>query len=225
VEVQGYTDPDFAERMFIYNYRIFDKYHRDVISLAVLTDSDPSFRPTEYCREMLGCRQTFTFPTVKLIDLANVDLDASNNPFALVTRMHLDYLTAGADPKKRLAARIGLTRPLYRHGFSRDQILRLYRFLGFLMRLPDDLAIEYRKVVESIEGELSMPYITDTERLAKREGTLLRAREDVIEALEIRFSDIPYQVQEAINHVGTEAALKKLHRLAITVESLDQFKV
>jgi len=70
-----------------------------------------------------------------------------------------------------------------------------------------------------------MPYITDTERLAKREGTLLRAREDVIEALEIRFSDIPYQVQEAINHVGTEAALKKLHRLAITVESLDQFKV
>jgi hypothetical protein len=225
VEVQGYPDPTFAERMYIYNYRTFDKYHRDVISLAVLTDNDPDFRPTEYRREMFGCSQVFRFPVVKLKDLAGAGLDASDNPFALVTRMQLDHLEAGTDPQKRLAARIGLTRPLYRHGFDREQILRLYRFLGFLMRLPDDLAIEYHKEVESIEGELSMPYVTDTERLAEREGQLKGHREAVLDALEARFGEVPYTLAEAINHIDDAKRLRELHRLAILVKSLDEFAV
>lgn len=39
VEVQGQRDPDFERRMFIYYYRIFDWYARQVISLAVLADT------------------------------------------------------------------------------------------------------------------------------------------------------------------------------------------
>jgi len=229
VEIQGYPDTAFAERMFIYNYRVYDRYHRDVISLAVLTDSEPEFRPTEYVRELLGCRQTFTFPVVKLIDYAQEELEKSTSPFALVTQIHLEYLSAGTDNRKRFDARVALTHRLYRRGFTRDQIVRLYRFLGFLMRLPEPLAIKYRQELASIEGELSMPYITDTERLAKSEGLtegqLQRAREDVIEALEIRFKEIPYQLREAITHVNSDRKLKKLHRLAITVKSLDEFSV
>jgi len=233
VEVQGYPDTSFAERMFIYNYRIFDKYHRDVISLSVLADSDPEFRPTEYQRDLLGCRQTFTFPMVKLIDYEPAQLEASSSPFALVTQIHLEYLAAGGDPQKRFDARVALTRQLYDHGSSRNQIVGLYRFLGFLMRLPDNLAIKYRQVVETIEGELEMPYITDTERLAKSEGVaegrtegqLQRAREVVIEALEIRFDSIPYALREEINHVNSDRKLKKLHRLAITAKSLANFTV
>ncbi len=38
VEVQGQERPDFAKRMFVYNYRIFDRYDRPVASLAVLSD-------------------------------------------------------------------------------------------------------------------------------------------------------------------------------------------
>ena len=38
IEVQGDEDADFAKRMYIYNYRIFDRYDRRVASLAVLTD-------------------------------------------------------------------------------------------------------------------------------------------------------------------------------------------
>jgi len=32
VEVQGQYDEDFAERMFIYNYRLFDRYNTSVVS-------------------------------------------------------------------------------------------------------------------------------------------------------------------------------------------------
>jgi hypothetical protein len=42
IEVQGYPDPDFAQRMFVYYYRIFDRYSVDVVSLAVCTDGSTS---------------------------------------------------------------------------------------------------------------------------------------------------------------------------------------
>ena len=82
-----------------------------------------------------------------------------------------------------------------------------------------------------------MPYITDTERLARREGRaegrtagltegqLQGLREAVIDALEARFGEIPYPTREAVNHVGNDAALRKLHRLAVTAKSLDAFSV
>jgi len=36
VEVQGHPDPEFAKRMYVYNYRLFDRYDRRVATLAVL---------------------------------------------------------------------------------------------------------------------------------------------------------------------------------------------
>ena len=221
VEVQGYQDGDFAERMFIYNYRIFDRYQRDVISLAVLTDGDPGFRPTEYRRDLLGFRLSCEFPAVKLIDYTPEQLESSDSPFALVTQIQLQYLSAGSDPQKRLDAKIALTRPLYRHGYSREQIIRLYRFLDFVLRLPQDLAIQYRQELESIEGDLKMPYVTSVERLAKAEGL----QEALLDALEARFGEVPYQLREAIGHVHDEARLRRLHRQAVLIERLDDFSI
>ena len=48
IEVQSYFEKDFAKRMFVYNYRIFDRYNKDVVSLAILADPSPNFRPNEY---------------------------------------------------------------------------------------------------------------------------------------------------------------------------------
>jgi hypothetical protein len=38
VEVQGYRDPGFSERMFIYFYRIYDKFKREVEKVAYITN-------------------------------------------------------------------------------------------------------------------------------------------------------------------------------------------
>ena len=50
IEIQGKKDPELMLRIYIYNYRIFDKYkdkNIEVISLAVLTDEDEKYRPDE----------------------------------------------------------------------------------------------------------------------------------------------------------------------------------
>jgi hypothetical protein len=36
IEVQGYLDPDFARRMFIYNYRTFDRYNVDFWKITLV---------------------------------------------------------------------------------------------------------------------------------------------------------------------------------------------
>jgi hypothetical protein len=38
IEIQGQREEGFPERMYIYNYRLFDLHGRQVISLALLTD-------------------------------------------------------------------------------------------------------------------------------------------------------------------------------------------
>jgi hypothetical protein len=48
VEVQSHPDASFAERMYVYHYRVFDHYHQRVASLAILADERASFRPSGF---------------------------------------------------------------------------------------------------------------------------------------------------------------------------------
>ena len=48
VEVQGRKERDFPARIHVYNHRIFDRYGREVISLAILADDDPDWRQNRY---------------------------------------------------------------------------------------------------------------------------------------------------------------------------------
>ena len=70
IEVQGSRETGFAERMFVYNYRLFDRYRRPVASLAVLADDSPGWKPSSFGFEALGCEHYLKFPTVKLLDSA-----------------------------------------------------------------------------------------------------------------------------------------------------------
>ena len=91
VEVQGAAEAGFAQRMYVYNYRLFDRYQADIASLAVLADDSASFRPSQYRRGRWGCELEFRFPVEKLLDWHPrwTELEASTNPFALVVMAHL----------------------------------------------------------------------------------------------------------------------------------------
>jgi hypothetical protein len=48
VEVQNYTDHDFAKRMFKYYNRIFDKYDKPITAFAIFADTNKGFHPQFY---------------------------------------------------------------------------------------------------------------------------------------------------------------------------------
>jgi hypothetical protein len=70
VEVQTSREPLFAQRMYGYNFRISDRYNHRVISLAVLADDNPNWRPDSYGDELWGWSVVMQWPVVKLLDYA-----------------------------------------------------------------------------------------------------------------------------------------------------------
>ena len=110
IEIQGEEDADFAKRMYIYNYRIFDRYDRRVASLAVLTDDRPQWRPSSHAYEPWGWRTGIEFPIVKLLDYERdrQTLEKSSNPFAIVVMAQLQSLATRHDPKERLRSKLAL---------------------------------------------------------------------------------------------------------------------
>ncbi len=69
-------------------------------------------------------------------------LESDDNPFATIVLAHLAAQATRHDPKARLGDKLALTRRLYERGFPRQRIIDLYRFLDWLLRLPDDLELQ-----------------------------------------------------------------------------------
>jgi hypothetical protein len=208
--------------MYIYNYRIFDKHQNKVVSIAVLIDNDKSFRPDSFTMEQFGCEINFKFPIIKLLDYEGDDqLANNNNPFAIITRVQLTKHETEKDVDNRYLLRMGLTQELYKHGYSKEQVVRLYRFIDYILTLPKPLAIKFKKELEQFEESLKMPYVTSTEMVAREE----QAQEDILEILEIRFGNTPYPTQEKVKYCDDLNKLKRAHRKALLVKSLDEFKI
>jgi len=154
-EIQGTREADFAKRMYVYNYRFFDRYDRPVVSLAVLGDASPTWRPTRYEQRLWGCRVGIEFPVVKLRDyVARWEaLEASDNPFATVVMAHLQARATRRDPEGRLQWKLHLIRRLYERGYARQDVLELFRFIDWVLTLPDGLEARLQAELVQLERE------------------------------------------------------------------------
>jgi hypothetical protein len=150
LEVQGQYDSKFTERMYTYNYRLFDRHKKRVISLAVLADEDPNWRPSSYNYQLGGCRVSLEFPIAKLLDYEPSwsSLETSKNPFAIVVMAHLKSKATKRSPEDRLQWKLSLVRILLESGLSRQDIRQLFRFIDWIMVLPEELAISFKSSME-----------------------------------------------------------------------------
>ncbi len=185
VEVQSFEESDFAERMFVYHYRIYDRYKRTVVSLAVLGDERSSWRPERFGYELWGSDVGLKFPVVKLLDYKQQwsALETSRNPFATVVMAHLLAQETRPDAQRRLSSKLAITRRLYDHGYEREDVINLFGFIDWVMSLTASLEQEFRQEIQQLEAERRMPYITSVERSGIRQGLL----EGIELGLELKF--------------------------------------
>ncbi|MCP4111577.1 MAG: transposase [Desulfobacteraceae bacterium] len=215
--------------MFIYNYRTSDRYDVEVVSLAVLTDDNPGYRPNEYKTERWGCKHVFTFPIVKVLDYGKnwQKLEQNPNPFAIVVMAHLRARQI-KDGRERKRWKLRLIRMLYERGYGRKHILELFRFIDWLLVLPENLEIQFRKELTQITEGDKMPYVTSIERLAKKEGVeegvILNSREMVLQAIASKFQTVPEDMVSYVNRIETGETLKSLLHHAIVCENIDKFR-
>ena len=236
IEVQGQPERDFARRMFVYYYRIFDRYDHPIVSLAILGDEQPTWRPDHFRQDLWGCRVELQFPVVKLLDWRERDdeLTASANPFAVVVRAYLAAQATSGAVEARSRAKLGLIRGLYERGYERQQILELFRLIDWMLALPPEQEALLLHEVERIEEERRMPYITSAERIGqergeqiglregRREGRLEGQRTVLRRLVQARFGTVPealgrqidtadeLQLDQLIGRIGAASTLNEL---------------
>jgi hypothetical protein len=64
-----------------------------------------------------------------------------------------------------------LTRLLYERGYGRQDIINLFRFVDWILELPEDLKRSFRDELEEYERERQMPYVTSIASGTLRERT------------------------------------------------------
>lgn len=123
IEIQSQDQKDFPKRIYVYNHRLFDKNDAEIISLVVLGDDDPNWRPKRFGYSRWGFLSGTKYPMVKLLDFQPrwSELERSLNPFAVVIMAHLSTLNTAGKPNQRFQSKLSLVRGLYERGYTKNQ--------------------------------------------------------------------------------------------------------
>jgi FMN phosphatase YigB (HAD superfamily) len=124
-----------------------------------------------------------------------------------------------------------ITRRLYERGYSKEEVLELFRLIDWLLHLPEEQRIEFRREVLEYEASKHMPYITSIEEMGRqegrqeglREGAITARQKAVLDALEVRFVEVSNAIRERIEAIREEARLRALLQAAIQAGSLEAF--
>ncbi len=136
LEMQNQKDSKLPLRMYQYQHRIVDRFNCSVVGLAVLGDLNRHWRPNVYETNLWGCELRYKYPICKLMDFEH-DLEAlakDPDPAAVIISAHLIARRTVGKTRQRRRLKWVLTRRLYEHGYSKQQILDLYRLLDWLLR-------------------------------------------------------------------------------------------
>jgi len=214
-EIQGYVQKVFPERMFVYNYRIFDKYRKEVISLAILTDDNPNFRPNEYRRARWGFEISCRYPIIKLLDYRDrwAELETSSQPFAIIVMAFLKTLETEGNVQERYTWKKRFLLELYQRGLNRETILAVYKFIDWVMKLSKELNTKLVAEIQDTEETKKMSYITTAERMGI-EKSMSTVHQAIALAFKAKFGETGQPLIERVYR------LKRLESLQTLLEKL-----
>lgn len=227
LEVQIGHEVDFPRRVFVYHYRLFNRYNRAVCSLAILADARRKWRPRSYQHNIWGCRLRFEFPIVKLLDWLPrlAELETNPNPFAAIVQAHLLAQQTRRDAAGRLAHRLRLVRGLHKRGLSREDIERLFHLIDWFMELPSAEDALFWEEIERDEKENNMPHLTTIEKRGLERGRAEGRAEMLLRALERRFGVAPpKKMATRIRETTDLTLLEQWLDAVFTASSLDDFQ-
>jgi hypothetical protein len=190
IEIQASKDKNFEERMLIYAIRIYGRFKQLPSSLAILCDSNTDWRPHEWCLTAPSSSLDFRFTSVKLMDYEEQWnwLESSQNPFAAVVMAHLKAEELKRKAKERKNWKFLLVQGLYEKGYNGDQVRDVFRFVDWIMVLPEKLDNTFWNELKAFEQEKNMTFITSVERIGIKKGREEKCQEIVLSMLSKGFS-------------------------------------
>jgi predicted transposase YdaD len=220
IEVQGYNDKHFSQRMFTYYYRILDRYNKPVTAIAIFTGANKKFHPATFHQECLGTSVTFHFNSYPVIDQDEQALTDSSNPFATVLLTVLLALkTKQADDISLYRLKYKLAKSLFKKQFSRQKIDNLLIFLQLYIRFANsDYNAKFDKAIEVLTNHQKAMGIREMvlDR-AKKEGVEIGRKEGLEEGRHELVKNLltagRFTTAEIANYVNvTEAMVRRIKK-------------
>lgn len=204
-EVQGKHETYFNERMFVYYYRIYDKFGKNVTALAIFTNKTVPKHHNIFEHTCEGTSIRYQYHTYLIRDKKEEDLINNPNPFALVTLACKYLIEAKNDNKLRLKFKQKLFRLLLERSYEKDVIHALLKFITFTIALPANLELKFQQDMAKIlstpmEGiwenmpdflleaiEIKNYGSTRTEALAEQKKQLIKEKEVALKEIKKAF--------------------------------------
>ncbi len=228
LEVQAQRDDHLPFRMFRYLCRILDRFGRMPTSLVILADSNPRWRPKAYqfCGAASSIR--FEYATCKLTEVDLVPWIAAGNPVARVIEAHRMAQGTGRDMKARRIGKLGVVRRLLESGMNDLEIHEVMRLVHWLLALPEDEELSFRKDVKEMEANMEVKRRSTYERIVWEEGLEqgqaqgrhAAARDLLLDLVSERFGHVTPDLRARVEHIRDEARLRQLARAVLTIPTL-----
>jgi len=113
-----------------------------------------------------------------------------------------------------------LTRFLYQWDYTREQILAWFRVLDWMLRLPEDLELEFREELIAFEEETRMPYVTSVERIGIQKGRQEGEAAVLLRLIALKFGPPSEDVRARIEAADADTLLDWSARI-LTAERVD----
>jgi hypothetical protein len=226
VEIQGSYEKRFPERMFRYNVAAYGVYNQEVVSLAVLCDDNPDWRPNGFAYGRWDCETGIKFLAVKLLDFAN-DLEAlekNANPFAALVLAHLQTLATQGDPPNRRQWKLRVVKGLYERNWSEQDVGQLFRLIDWMMDLPEELEEQFHQDMSQFEEEQTMPFVTYAERRGIKRGEIKGLWQAIALGLDLKFGKPGLKLLPSIRGIDDVKVLRTLIRTIKKAKTLDEIR-
>jgi hypothetical protein len=149
---------------------------------------------------------------------------ARGNPLAAVVEAHLLNMETRRDADKRLESKFQIVKQLYGNGYSRQEIVDVFRFIDWIMDLPGSHERLFWDELSRYEEVRKMMYVTSVERIGIEKGMLENAREMVQEAISSRFGTVPEDIAGEIERFEDRERLRVLLRQAVVCRDMEAFR-
>ncbi len=173
LEVQaGRIDAAFAERMFRYRIRLYEKYpHHTILSCAILLDREHGSTTETFRSAGLGDELIFRFPVVNLARWRRrqpiLEKRAATNPFAVIVIAQLRYRATRPDAA-RMGSKLQLARSLAEWGYDGDTRRALLDLIDSLLVLPEPLEEVFTEILEQTGEATVMQQLNSVQRVMLR---------------------------------------------------------
>lgn len=222
VEPQSYVQKDFNERMFIYFSRLYEKYRRKIVPIAVFSYDQTRDEPDSF---ELG----FPFLTVLNFNFYKLELKKlhwreyiySDNPVAaaLLSKM-------GFSPEEKVQVKIEFMRMLARMKLDPARMVLLGGFFETYLKLSRREEEEfYRELgkMDRKEVDTIMQITTSWHEKGRAEGRAEGQTQLVLRQLKKLFGEVPADVEEKIKAMGAER-IERLGEALLDVKTIEELK-